>query len=252
MGWVKWRSLSSSQWFTLLMFTILFGINIAFGNLSLHIVDIPFSQVVRATSPLWNALLTTVLLNEYTPLSIWASLVPVVMGVICMAYGDFTFSYLSLVVIIIGIIIANLKSIASNKYIKGFQLHPIQFLAIVCPMGFLVLLIISFFNGEWDTFISTTLPEMKASDWVFCVFTGLTAFSLNIANIIALVSTSPLTLSVVGNLKQITTIGLSFVLFDQQPTLTQLTGIGLAIIGLFAYTFVKHTINEKRLKEKTA
>jgi uncharacterized membrane protein len=67
---------------------------------------------------------------------------------------------------------------------------------------------------------------------------GFMAWLLNVTNFYTNQKTSPVTLTVGGNVKQILTILLSIVIFDTQISLTGALGIAVTVVGAMAYSFV--------------
>ena len=83
---------------------------------------------------------------------------------------------------------------------------------------------------------------------LFC--NGLIAFFLNWTSFSANKLTSPVTMAVVGNVKQAVTIGLSMMIFGQKKTLMNTVGTLLAIAGGILYTYLSIVFNNRTKQQQ--
>ncbi|RCH90343.1 UAA transporter, partial [Rhizopus azygosporus] len=65
----------------MLMFSVLYTINIAISNVSLNLVTVPFHQVVRAMTPVFTVMLNVLFLKKTYSAMTYTSLIPVIAGV---------------------------------------------------------------------------------------------------------------------------------------------------------------------------
>jgi hypothetical protein len=139
----------------------------------------------------------------YTPQRWWA-VIPIVFGVALAFYGDMSFTNIGAFYTILCVVLAALKAIIGGELLTGdLKLHEIDLLSKVCPLALIQIGIISFLTGEigeiygrWDE-----LSTGAASQVV--LLSGLLSFSLNVSNFIANKVTSPLTLCIAANVKQV-------------------------------------------------
>jgi len=95
-------------------FSVLYAVNIAVSNVSLHLVTVPFHQVVRATTPIFITLLSALLLGTRTSSRKLFTLLPVMFGVALATYGDYYFTPSGLLLTLLGTFLAALKTIYTN------------------------------------------------------------------------------------------------------------------------------------------
>ena len=84
---------------------------------------------------------------------------------------------------------------------------------------------------------------MQAYGVVF--FTAICAFALNWTNMMANKYTSPLTMSVTANVKQVVLVALSIFFFSVPVNLYNGVGITIALIGMAYYSYVKYEEGQK-------
>ncbi len=216
----------------------LFCLNIAFGNIAVMIVSLPLSQMVRSTIPIFIMILSTIMLRTRNTCSLAITVLPIVIGVAMTAYGDIELTATSLIILVIGNIFAAMKVVVTNKYLVKDEIHPMVMLAKLSPLATLVMLSFAVINGEIVKF-AQVWNEIGASTYFWVLTSGGISFFLNWTNFLASKSTSPLTMSVLGNLKQVVLVFISIVFFGTQITVVSLFGITIATIGLTAYSFVK-------------
>ena len=110
------------------------------------------------------------------------------------------------------------------------------------PLAFGQCLIISYATGEVDAIAqrwSTELsPTVNALPLLVVALSGIMSFSLNICSLQANKVTSPLTLCIAANVKQVLMIVLSTILFRVQITPLNGAGIFVVLAGSARYSYV--------------
>lgn len=165
------------------------------------------------------------------------SLLPVVVGAVLVCLGDVSVTTFGVILTLTGVIMSSLKSILTKVFLSGRlkdngesdTVHPMQLLLQVSFLGtfelipFIALTERAFF-GQW---------MLTSPTWILAtlVFHGLMAFFLNQSNFEANRETSPLMMSVGGNIKQVVCIGLSHVLFHNTLSPLGVAGSVITIVG---------------------
>ena len=224
----------------LLAFSVLFTVNIAISNVSLAMVSVPFHQIVRSTTPVATILIYRWLGRSFGTMT-YISLIPIIAGVGLSTYGDYYATLLGASLTFLGVFLAALKTVATNKLLTGsLKLPSLELLLRMSPLAAVQSLLWATATGEVSgflTFVSEgnmTLPLILA-----LVGNGFLAFLLNVTSFQTNKLAGALTLSVCGNLKQILTVLLGIVLFDVKVGLLNAAGMLVALSGAAWYSKVE-------------
>lgn len=236
---VERKPLSRSQKRLIFYFSLIFVSNIVTGNWSLGLVSISFNQVMRALVPGVVVVLSMIILGKTYSKERKLSLIPVATGVYLACSGDNSCTFVGFVITCIAVLFAGLKGVLSSKFLTGdLKLHPVDLILHQAPLSAMWCLIAMLMSGEmsvlhahWDQ-----LPSM--SFWY--VVTGVISFMLNVTSFYANKVTSPVTLSVCANMKQILVISMSIWLHNDHFGAQKALGIVIVTIGGALYAYISN------------
>ncbi|KAH9471524.1 hypothetical protein Pst134EA_005419 [Puccinia striiformis f. sp. tritici] len=224
--------LSRNHSIILIAFSILYTVNIAVSNLSLHLVTVPFHQVVRATTPLFTIILSIIYFNKKYPIETYFSLLIVVTGVGLSTYGDYGWTLTGLLLTLLGTILASFKTIVTNLILVGrLRLNPLDLLMRMSPLAFVQCLIYAYLTGEIHRVKIFAVDHLDSEKVAALIVNGIIAFGLNVVSFTANKKTSALTMTVAANVKQVLTILSAIMIFKLVITPMNLIGILITLIG---------------------
>ncbi|ORY93046.1 triose-phosphate transporter family-domain-containing protein [Syncephalastrum racemosum] len=232
LGWFQPAKLGDHENFVMLMFSVLYTINIAISNVSLNLVSVAFHQVVRAMTPVFTVLIAvTVLQKTFSRITYW-SLLPVVVGVGFATFGEYDFTLIGFLLTVLGTLLAAVKTVATNTILVGkLKLHPLDLLMRMSPLAFVQCIFYAYCTGELERVREFSQVSMTSGLMMGLIFNGILAFGLNVVSFTANKKTSALTMTVAGNVKQVLSIVLAVVIFHIHINVTNAFGILLTLIG---------------------
>ncbi|KAG1802076.1 TPT-domain-containing protein [Suillus plorans] len=253
--------LTTAENLALVAFSVLYTINIAVSNVSLHLVTVPFHQVVRATTPIFIILLSIFFFGTRSSNHKMISLVPVMAGVCFATYGDYSYTTSGLMLTLLGTVLAAMKTIYTSilqstpsptspqprvNFVipPRLQLHPLDLLTRMAPLAFIQCVFLAYLTGELSRVHTWSLYEMTPGNAALLGLNGFIAFGLNIVSFTANRAAGPLSMTVAANVKQVLSIFCAVVLFKLTITPTNALGILLTIAGGVWYAAIDY--QEKR------
>lgn len=229
---------------SIFLFSIIFSLNIAIGNISLRWVSVNFNQVCRSLVPVFVMVISMAWYNKTFSYNRKLAVVPIVVGVALTFYGDMSFTNIGAFYTILCVLFAALKAIVSGELLTGeLKLHPIDLLLKMCPLAMIEIGAfavgtgeITEISGKLDSLLNSAAPQVV-------ILSGILSFSLNVTSFIANKITSPLTLCIAANVKQVLSVCFGTLYFGDHVSLINGLGIVIVIAGSFKYGLV--SLSEK-------
>lgn len=240
-GQLKLSKLTVRENLILVAFSTLFTLNIAISNVSLALVSVPFHQVMRSTCPLMTILIYKVAYARTYSTETWVSMIPLILGVGLATFGDYHFSMLGFTLTLLGVVLASVKTVATNRLMTGsLKLSAMEVLFRMSPLAAIQCLVYAAGSGELSKFqVSTSEGVFTTGLLLAIVANAAMAFGLNLVSFQTNKVAGALTISVTGNVKQCLTIILGIVLFNVRIALLNGAGIFIAVLGAAYYSKVE-------------
>jgi len=215
------------------------------GVISFSAGAISFTHVLKATEPVWTALISAVFFREFLSVPVYASLVPIIIGVMLASTHELSFTWVSLIAGTLSAVTSACKAILSKKALSGKSLGenltPGNMFAILTILGCAMILPASLMV-EGPAKISVAWAHARATGysaahlWGLLGLSGWLYYMYNEVAFMALSEVSPVTHAVTNTVKRVVIILASLVVFHTGITPLGALGSGLAIFGALMYS----------------
>eukprot|EP00249_Psilotum_nudum_P009421 c21925_g2_i1 orf=768-1796(-) len=244
-AWMKVVSLqpirSRSQFLKISALSLIFSASVVCGNISLRFLPVSFNQAVGATTPFFTALFAYLVTFKREAWITYATLVPVVTGVIIASGGEPSFHLYGFIMCIAATAGRALKSVLQGILLssEGEKLNSMNLLLYMAPIAVLVLLPATLVMEPKVVAITIALARQDMSIIYMLILNSSMAYFVNLTNFLVTKHTSALTLQVLGNAKGAVAVVVSILLFRNPISVIGMTGYGLTVFGVILYSEAK-------------
>ena len=194
-----------------------FALGLVLGNMAYRYISLAYIQMIKAFTPV-PLLLLNFAVGREKPSSVQMGIVLVVsFGVILSSYGELNFSMIGFVVQLAAVLSDCSRVMMLDLMLRDLRLDSLSLLYYTAPTS-AVLIFCGFMLFEASSFsIAVLNPTLCGA----LLLNGLLAFSLNVAVIYLVGSTSSMVLSISGPLKDILIVLISVAVFSSPVSLLQ-------------------------------
>jgi hypothetical protein len=253
-GYLTLTPLNFRSQLLLLGFSLLFTLNIATSNVSLAMVSVPFHQVMRSTCPVVTILIYRIVFaREYGNMT-YFSMIPLVLGAGLATAGDYQASLLGILLTILGVLLACIKTVATNRLMTGpLSLSPLELLLRLSPLAAIQCMAYAYLTGELPTLRKFNQLEgrFSAGFTLEILINACMAFALNVVSFQTNKMVGALAVTVCGNVKQALTILMGIVLFSVPVGIVNAVGMGITVLGAAWFSKVELDGKEARMMAAT-
>ena len=250
------------------------------GVIALGSGVVSFTQVVKASEPVFTAGISAIFLREYLPWQVYMSLVPVCVGVAIASTKELSFSWYCLTAGILANVFGAARGVFGKTQMCGEtscleQLSPPNYYAVLTILSFLMLIpvttllegnqILSIFRSAVhhiqlfmsshgicpSSIVKHSLSESLSSQkqfegLLYSLGSGVLFYLYNEVSFRTLNKVHPVTHAVSNTVKRIVIILSSVMVFNNKMTPTVIFGTCLAISGVFMYSICQYLYKPKK------
>lgn len=224
------------------------------GVISFGAGAISFTHILKATEPVWSALIMAVAFKEFLPVPVYLSLVPILGGVGLASLKELSFSWLALTAGLISAVTSAAKAILSKKVLDGKplgeNLTPANMFAVLTILGFLFVLPASLAIEGPSKVTAAFSAALAAGHTKMELFkllsvSGFLYYLYNEVAFLALSEVAPVTHAVTNTVKRVVIILASVLVFRNPVSKLGAIGSGIAIVGAMLYSLAKSKFKVK-------
>ncbi|KAK5137974.1 hypothetical protein LTR08_005771 [Meristemomyces frigidus] len=232
------------------------ALDIGLGNFSLRFISLTFFTMCKSSVLAFVLLFAFVFGLEQPTLKLCAIIVVMTTGVIMMVAGETAFHAGGFILVMSASFCSGFRwsltqilllrnPATSNPFSSIFFLTPIMFVA----------LIVLAFPIEGPTNVIDGFRVLTASKGVWLgsaimLFPGILAFLMVAAEFSLLKRTSVVTLSVCGIFKEVLTISVAGIVFGDELSPINISGLVVTILSIAAYNYVKYSKMHKQARKE--
>ncbi|GMH00253.1 hypothetical protein Nepgr_002092 [Nepenthes gracilis] len=233
------------RWRRIFPMSFVFCINIVLGNVSLRYIPVSFMQTIKSFTPATTVILQWLIWRKYFDWRIWASLVPIVGGILLSSVTELSFNMLGFTAALFGCLATSTKTILAESLLHGYKFDSINTVYYMAPFATMILSIPAMLlEGSGVIAWLQTHPSVFSSlIVVFC--SGLLAFCLNFSIFYVIHSTTAVTFNVAGNLKVAVAVMVSWLIFRNPISALNAVGCAVTLVGCTFYGFVRHVLSQQ-------
>ncbi|KAL5149744.1 UDP-galactose transporter 1 [Glycine soja] len=183
--------------------------------------------------------------RKYFDWRIWASLIPIVGGILLTSVTELSFNAFGFCAALLGCLATSTKTILAESLLHGYKFDSINTVYYMAPFATMILAIPALLlegNGvlEW---LSTHPYPWSALIIIFS--SGVLAFCLNFSIFYVIHSTTAVTFNVAGNLKVAVAVLVSWLIFRNPISYLNSVGCAVTLVGCTFYGYVRHMLSQQ-------
>ncbi|KDO80669.1 hypothetical protein CISIN_1g019514mg [Citrus sinensis] len=109
------------RWRRIFPMSFVFCINIVLGNVSLRYIPVSFMQTIKSFTPATTVVLQWLVWRKYFDWRIWASLVPIVGGILLTSVTELSFNMFGFCAALFGCLATSTKTILAESLLHSYK-----------------------------------------------------------------------------------------------------------------------------------
>lgn len=233
------------RWRRIFPMSFVFCINIVLGNVSLRYIPVSFMQTIKSFTPATTVVLQWMVWRKYFEWRIWASLVPIVGGILLTSVTELSFNMFGFCAALFGCLATSTKTILAESLLHGYKFDSINTVYYMAPFATMILAVPAMVlegPGVIDWFQT---HESIGPALIIIFSSGVLAFCLNFSIFYVIHSTTAVTFNVAGNLKVAVAVMVSWLIFRNPISAINAVGCSVTLVGCTFYGYVRHKLPQQ-------
>ncbi|GJN39918.1 hypothetical protein PR202_gb29072 [Eleusine coracana subsp. coracana] len=184
--------------------------------------------------------------RKYFEWRIWASLVPIVGGIMLTSITELSFNMFGFCAAMVGCLATSTKTILAESLLHGYKFDSINTVYYMAPFATMILALPAMvLEGSgvvnWLYTYDSVVPAL-----IIIITSGVLAFCLNFSIFYVIHSTTAVTFNVAGNLKVAVAVLVSWMIFRNPISAMNAVGCAITLVGCTFYGYVRHLISQQQ------
>lgn len=231
------------RWRRIFPMSFVFCINIVLGNVSLRYIPVSFMQTIKSFTPATTVILQWLVWQKDFDWRIWASLVPIVGGILLTSITELSFNMFGFCAALVGCLATSTKTILAESLLHGYKFDSINTVYYMAPFATMILAVPALLLEGPGVVQWFQLNTSLVSSLIIIFGSGVLAFCLNFSIFYVIHSTTAVTFNVAGNLKVAVAVTCSWLIFRNPISAMNAVGCAITLVGCTFYGYVRHMLS---------
>lgn len=236
---------SEDRWRRIFPMSFVFCINIVLGNVSLRYIPVSFMQTIKSFTPATTVILQWLVWKKYFDWRIWASLVPIVGGILLTSVTELSFNVFGFCAALFGCLATSTKTILAESLLHGYKFDSINTVYYMAPFATMILAVPALLLEGAGVMNWFSTHQSIYSSLIIIIGSGMMAFCLNFSIFYVIHSTTAVTFNVAGNLKVAVAVIASWLVFRNPIPALNAFGCAVTLLGCTFYGYVRHMLSQQ-------
>ncbi|KAJ0960021.1 hypothetical protein J5N97_000215 [Dioscorea zingiberensis] len=233
------------RWRRIIPMSCVFCFNIVLGNVSLRYIPVSFMQTIKSFTPATTVILQWLVWGKYFDWRVWASLIPIVGGIVLTSVTELSFNTYGFCAALVGCLATSTKTILAESLLHGYKFDSINTVYYMAPPATLLMSVLAILVEGHGVMNWFQTHESVLSSLIIILSSGVFAFFLNFSIFYVIHSTTAVTFNVAGNLKVAVAILVSWLIFRNPVSPMNAIGCTITLLGCTLYGFVKQNLSSR-------
>ncbi|KAK1287130.1 GDP-mannose transporter GONST5 [Acorus calamus] len=233
------------RWRRIFPMSFVFCINIVLGNVSLRYIPVSFMQTIKSFTPATTVILQWLVWRKHFDWRIWASLVPIVGGILLTSITELSFNVFGFCAALFGCLATSTKTILAESLLHGYKFDSINTVYYMAPFATMILAVPALLLEGPGVIYWFQTHQSIGLPLIIILSSGVLAFCLNFSIFYVIHSTTAVTFNVAGNLKVAVAVMVSWLIFRNPIPALNAFGCGVTLSGCTFYGYVRHKLSQQ-------
>ncbi|KAG2451423.1 hypothetical protein HYH02_004022 [Chlamydomonas schloesseri] len=226
------------QFMKIVVLAAVFCLTVVLGNVSLAFIPVSFNQAIGSTTPFFTAILAFTMQGQREVPLTYASLIPIMLGVIVASGGEPAFNLIGFTCCLAATALRALKSVVQSMLMTdpAEKLDPMSLLLYMSGVSVAFLLPMAVALEPASFREAGALVAGSPGFLYWLIGNSCLAYFVNLTNFLVTKFTSALTLQVLGNAKGVVAAAVSVAVFRNTVTVQGCLGYAITVAGVFLYS----------------